>query len=183
MAAQTSTKLTYEDYVNLPDDGKRYEIIDGELYVNPSPNTKHQRVLMNLIRALDRYVQDTHAGEFFIAPFDTVLSNVDVVQPDLLFIRTERMDILTKANVQGAPDIVVEILSEGTRRKDETTKLKRYERFGVSEYWIVDPIDDAVRIMRLSGKQFERMIVGGDITSPLLPGFSLALKDIFAERV
>ena len=181
MATETSTKLTYEDYVNLPDDGNRYEIIDGELYVNPAPNTKHQRVLRNLFIALATFVKAHKLGEAFVAPFDVVMSDDDVVQPDILFISTERMSVVTKANVQGVPDIAIEILSEGTRRKDETTKLKRYEKFGVQEYWIADPEDDTVRILRLSGKKYERIIVGGKVTSPLLPGFSVTLKAIFTE--
>jgi len=179
MPTETSTKLTYEDYVNLPDDGNRYEIIDGELYVNPSPNTKHQIVLRNLFRALDRYVEQSGAGEVFVAPFDVVLTNNNIFQPDLLFVSTEHLSILTKANIKGVPDIVVEILSEGTRRKDETTKLLKYEESGVQEYWIIDPEDDVVHILRLSGEKYERIIVGGNITSPLLPGFSVTLKAIF----
>jgi Uma2 family endonuclease len=180
---EISSKLTYDDYVNFPNDGKRYEIIDGELYVNPSPNMKHQRVLLRLAIALSRFVEKHRLGEVFIAPFDVVFSEIDVMEPDLLFISTARMHVLTQANVKGAPDLVVEVLSDGTRRYDETTKRKRYEHFEVQEYWIVDPIDDSVRILRLEGKQYERIIVGGDLTSPLFPGFSLGLKKLFAERV
>src|ERR1044071_6667416 len=136
-------KLTYEDYHNFPDDGNRYEIIDGELYVNPSPNMKHQLVLMNILRALDRYVRAHSCGEIFFAPFDVVLSKHNIVQPDVLYISNER--------------------------------------FGVSEYWIVDPIDeDSVRIVRFKDRKFERRIVGGNITTPLLPGFALPLRDVFA---
>lgn len=182
MAFSTATKLTYDDYVNLPEDGKRYEIIDGELYVNPSPNLKHQRVSKNLFLALNEHAAKNDLGEVFYAPCDVILSDIDVVVPDLFFITAERFAILTKKNVKGAPDIVIEILSDSNRKYDETTKLKRYERFGVQEYWIADPIEDAVRIHRLNGKQYERIIVGGAITSPLLPGFALPLKDVFAER-
>ena len=180
MALQTATKLTYDDYVNLPDDGKRYEIIDGVLYVNPSPNTKHQRVLGNLYAALRSYAYSRKTGEVFIAPFDVVFSHFDILQPDILYIRKERLAILTEANVRGAPDIVIEVLSKGTRRKDGTTKRKRYELFGVSEYWIADPVNDTVRILKLEGEHFERIIVGGRTTSSLLPGFSMRLKDVFA---
>jgi Uma2 family endonuclease len=180
---EISSKLTYDDYVNFPNDGKRYEIIDGELYVNPSPHMKHQRVLLRLAIALSRFVEKHRLGEVFIAPFDVVFSEIDVMEPDLLFISTARMHVLTQANVKGAPDLVVEVLSDGTRRYDETTKRRRYEHFEVQEYWIVDPIDDSVRILRLEGKQYERIIVGGDLTSPLFPGFSLGLKKLFAERV
>jgi Uma2 family endonuclease len=114
-AVELPHKLTYDDYLHLPDDGNRYEIIDGELYLNPSPNMKHQLVLMNILRALDRYTRANACGEVFFAPLDVVLSKHNVVQPDLLYISNEQMDIITAANVQGAPDIAVEILSEGTR--------------------------------------------------------------------
>jgi len=180
-AVELHHKLTYDDYLNLPDDGNRYEILDGELYLNPAPNTKHQLVLMNILRALDRYVRAKRCGEIFFAPFDVVLSKHNVVQPDVLYISNERMEIITAANAQGAPDIAIEVLSDGTRRKDETKKRKAYERFGVSEYWVIDPIDeDSVRIFRFQGKRYDRRIVGGNITSPLLPGFSLPLREVFA---
>ena len=180
MSTATAKKLTYDDYVNLPDDGKRYEIIDGELYVNPSPNTRHQVVLRNLFRALDRHVEKHRTGEVFVAPFDVVMSPGTVVQPDILFISRDRMSVLTPANVRGVPDIAIEVLSPGTRRKDQTKKRQAYEQHGVQEYWIVDPEDDSIRILRLSDNKFERIIVGGDIRSPLLPGFSLSLKKLFA---
>ena len=180
MSSAVAKKLTYDDYVNLPDDGKRYEIIDGELYVNPSPNTKHQVVLRNLFRALDRHVEKNRTGEVFVAPFDVVMSPGTIVQPDILFISKERMDVLTKANVQGVPDIAIEVLSPGTRRKDQTKKRQAYEKHGVQEYWIVDPEDDSVRILRLSGRKFDYIIVGGNIRSPLVPGFSLPLRKLFA---
>ena len=174
-------KLTYEDYLHFPDDGNRYEIIDGELYLNPAPNAKHQIVLLNIVRALDRYARAKACGEVFFAPFDVVLSKHNVVQPDVLYISNEQMEIITAANVQGAPDIAIEILSEGTRKKDETKKRRAYERFGVSEYWMIDPIDeDSVRIFRFKGRKYDRRIVGGNITSPLLPGFSLPLREVFA---
>ena len=139
-------------------------------------------MLGRLAVALGAFVEDQRLGEVFIAPVDVVLSDFDVLVPDLLFISTARMHVLTQANVKGAPDLVVEVLSDGTRRYDETTKRKRYEHFEVQEYWIVDPIDDSVRILRLEGKQYERIIVGGNITSPLFPGFSLGLKKLFAEQ-
>lgn len=180
MSTAVAKKLTYDDYVNLPDDGKRYEIIDGELYVNPSPNMKHQLVLGNLFVSLTTFVAARKLGLVFVAPFDVVMSDINVVQPDILFISKERMDVLTKANVQGVPDIAIEVLSPGTRRKDQTKKRQAYERHGVQEYWIVDPEDDSLRILRLSGRKFDYIIVGGNIRSPLLPGFSLPLKKLFA---
>ena len=181
MTAGTPTKLTYDDYLNLPDDGRRYEIIDGELYVNPAPNIRHQPVSRNIFRRLDGWVLPRNLGEVFYAPCDVVLSEIDVLEPDILFISTARLTILTRANVKGAPDLVIEVLSEGTRRYDETTKRKRYEHFGVSEYWLADPENYSFRILRGVGGRFEEIEVGTTITTPLLPGFSLAVSEVFEE--
>lgn len=137
--AAAPVKFTYEDFLNFPDDGKRHEIIDGEHYVTPSPNTKHQTVCTALTALLWTYLKQHPVGAVFVAPLDVVLSDVDIVEPDLLYISRDRADVLTRQNVRGAPDLVVEILSPSTRKTDETTKRKRYERFGVGEYWVVDP--------------------------------------------
>jgi Uma2 family endonuclease len=186
MATETSTKLTYEDYVNLPNDGKRYEIIDGELYVNPAPNLKHQRVIAKLLSALHRYFEEHANGEVFVAPTDVVLSDTNVVEPDLLVVLSARSSILTERNIQGAPDIVIEVLSDSTRRVDEIDKRKLYEHFGVSEYWIADPVIDTMKIYRRAARGFERVAevsleAGGALTSPLLPGFSLDIQRVFAD--
>ncbi|MGB7218071.1 MAG: Uma2 family endonuclease [Vicinamibacterales bacterium] len=180
-----STKFTYEDFLNFPNDGKRHEIIDGEHYVTPSPNTKHQRVSMNLTYAFVLYLKRRPIGEVFAAPFDVVFSELDVVEPDLLYISRERAGILTKAHVRGAPDLVVEILSPGTRKTDEVTKRKLYERSDVQEYWVVDPELDAIKVYRRDGGVFARTAelaaeAGDILTTPLLPEFSVSLAEIFA---
>lgn len=180
MTIDTSVKLTYDDYVNLPNDGKRYEVIDGELYMNPAPNMQHQRVVGKLYRILAEFVEKHRLGEVFIAPCDVVLSEIDVVEPDLLFVSAARKAMVTRLNVQGAPDLVIEVLSQGTRNYDETIKKKRYERFGVSEYWIIDVEAESVRVLRVGRKRFQEVLVGADVTTPLLPGFSLAVADVFA---
>ena len=126
-----TVKFTYEDLLNFPDDGKRHEIIDGEHFVTPSPNTKHQRIVSNLHFALVAYLRNTRVGEAFVSPFDVVFSDLNVVDPDLLYISRERAAILTAEHVGGAPDLVVEILSPRTRKTDELTKRKLYERFDV----------------------------------------------------
>src|SRR5262249_7140524 len=132
-------KLTYEDYLQLPEDGKRHELIDGEHYVTPTPIRKHQAISFNLTGALWSYLQQHAVGRVFAAPFDVIFSNFDVVEPDLLFISNERLaQIETSPWVKGAPDLVVEIGSPGTRKRDETIKKRLYERFGVKEYWIID---------------------------------------------
>jgi Uma2 family endonuclease len=180
-----SVKLTYEDFVNFPNDGKRHEIIDGEHYVTPSPNTKHQRISGRLTYALASYLTRNPIGEVFAAPFDVVLSDLDVVEPDLLYISRERGSILTALHVKGTPDLVVEILSAGTRRVDEVTKRKTYERFGVLEYWVVDPELETIKIYRRDGDKFARVaelsVEHEDVlTTPLLPDFAVHLAEIFA---
>ena len=117
--ASNATKLTYEDFVLFPDDGKRHELIDGEHFVTPSPNTRHQACLRNLTCALDAFVHERRLGQVFFAPLDVVFTRHDVVEPDLLYISTARAGVLTEANVQGAPDLVAEVLSPFSRRQDE----------------------------------------------------------------
>ena len=118
-------KLTYDDFLLFPDDGMRHELIDGEHYVTPSPNTKHQRVSGNLYWLIRQYLEAHPIGEMFFAPFDVVLSRFDVVEPDLLYISRERAaQVLTSKNTQGAPDLVIEIASPGTRKRDETVKRR-----------------------------------------------------------
>jgi len=182
MAPAISTKLTYEDYLLLPDDGKRHEIINGEHYVNPAPNMKHQNTVMNLILSIAVFVRQKHLGRVYVAPGDVVLSTVDILQPDLMFISNEREDLITRANVQGAPNLVVEVLSPSTRTVDATLKLQRYDRFGVDEYWLVDPDEQSVTIYRRRGERLEREESSGDsVETPLLPGLSIPLHHIFAE--
>lgn len=186
MATETSTKFTYEDYLLFPDDGLRHEILDGEHYVSPSPNAKHQIVLVNILRVLDRFVHSKRLGRVFPAPFDVKLSEIDVVQPDILFMSNACLDSLTKNYLDGAPDLAIEIISESHRKQDEIIKKKRYELFGVAEYWIVDPELESVKIYRRTGDAFAPAEIvstesGGAITTPLLPGFSIDVTTIFAE--
>jgi Uma2 family endonuclease len=184
MAPQTSTKMTYEDLLLLPEDGLRHEIIDGEHYVNASPVTKHQRVSMRLIVEISYYLREHPVGELFHAPLDIVLSRYDVVEPDLLYISNERREIITTKNVQGSPDLLVEILSGSNRKYDEVMKRALYERTGVSEYWIVDPDRDHVRVFRrnTAGRYETAADLSRDetLTSPLFPTLEIQLDEIFA---
>ena len=184
--AAPSVKFTYDDFLLFPDDGKRHEIIDGEHYVTPSPNREHQRVSLRLSVALANFLDAHPLGEVFAAPFDVVFSHFDVVEPDLLYVSNARREVLTEKHVRGTPDLVVEILSPGTRRIDETKKLRLYERWGVQEYWIADPQTDTLRIVRLENGALVRIAeldASQDevLTTPLLPGFSVALQKIFAS--
>src|SRR5512138_1127179 len=175
MPASRGVKLTYDDFVQFPDDGKRHELIDGEHYVTPSPNTKHQRVSGNLHLLIASWLEEHRIGQIFYAPFDVVFTNFDVVEPDLLYMSNERAaQVLTQANVQGAPEIVIEIGSKGTRKRDETIKRRLYERAGVSEYWVVDPEIDVVRVYARGSDGFDRpreltKEAGDVLTTPLLP--------------
>jgi Uma2 family endonuclease len=181
MAPATSTKLTYEDYCLLPDDGRRHEIIDGEHYVNPAPNTKHQRISRKIVVAIANFVEPRKLGEVFYAPFDVVLSDFDVVEPDIIYLSAARRDILTHANIQGAPDLVVEILPPSNRKYDEVVKFKRYDALGIAEYWIVDPKRETIAIHRRTPRGLTPVPASDDVTTPLLPGFSLHLREIFLE--
>src|SRR5437870_4966193 len=121
--ASPGLKLTYDDFVLFPDDGQRHELIDGEHFVTPSPNTKHQRISFNLTLALGSWVEEHRTGRMFYAPFDVVLSNFNVVEPDLLYFSNERLaEVVTPQHARGAPNLVIEIGSPGTRQRDETIK-------------------------------------------------------------
>lgn len=175
------TRLTYEDYCLLPNDGKRYEIIDGELYVTPSPRRSHQRVVTNLVYYLLEFVKTHALGEVYVAPFDVVFSRYDVVEPDILYVSSARRSVITEKNVQGAPDLAVEVLSESTADIDRTMKLKLYARFGVQEYWIIDPEECSAKVYRRSQEGLElaaTLQANDSLTSPLFPSFSLPLRKL-----
>ena len=180
-------KLTSDDFLLFPDDGNRHELVDGEHCVTPSPNVEHQRVQINLVRAMLSYLDAHPIGEIFCAPLDIVLSPHDVVEPDLFYISHERAaQVLTPQNVRGAPELVIEIASHSTRKRDETIKRRLYERDGVSEYWIVDLEIDAIRVYRRTGDRFNRAAElsserGDVLTTSLLPGLEIVLTRIFAE--
>jgi len=186
-STRPAVKLTYDDFLLFPDDGKRHELIDGEHYVTPSPNLRHQRIAGKLHLAIGTYLATHPIGEVFFAPLDVVLSHSDIVEPDLLYVSRERAaDILIPQHVRGVPDLVIEIASKGTRKRDETVKRRLYERAGVTEYWVVDPKHDVVRVYRNTGTAFERPLelrldAGDRLTTALMPGLEIALATIFAE--
>lgn len=178
-----STKLTYADLERLPDDDLRHEIIDGEHYVTASPVTRHQRISRRLLVALQAHVDQHPLGEVFHAPFDIVMSLHDVVVPDLMYVSQARAHLVTAKNLQGAPDLVIEILSPSTRPRDERLKRDLYERVGVEEYWLVDPDRNMLTVHRRQGSHFllpERFDASAVLTTPLLPGFSLPLSAVFS---
>jgi Uma2 family endonuclease len=176
---RVDTRLTYDDLCLLPNDGKRYEIIEGELLVTPAPRILHQVVVTQLAAALLTHAKRHGLGQVFVAPVDIVFSEFDVVEPDIVYISKARASVLTEKNVQGAPDLAVEVLSETTERIDRTTKLKLYGKFGVQEYWIIDPHGPTAEIYRRGqeGLALVAKLTATDaLTSDLFPGFSLLLK-------
>ncbi len=178
----TAVRLTYEDYANTPE-GERYELIDGELIRLVSPNIAHQDNLRKLGYRMAVFAERGDAGAVYFPDTDVVLSDNDVVRPDLLFISKERAHILTYANIQGAPDLVVEILSPSTARRDWGVKRELYARHGVKEYWITDPGNKIVWVMPLKDSVLEikqTCYLGDTIASSVLAGFTVKVNDIFA---
>jgi len=181
-----SPKLTYEDYVLIPEDGKRHEIIGGEHFVSAAPFIRHQRIVLRLAILLGSFIRDHRLGEFLIAPTDVILSPHDIVQPDLLFISNERDSIVTEKNIQGAPDLVIEILSNSSRRLDEVLKRKAYEQFGAREYWICDPTRKTAQVWERTAEGLRRRALlsaaAGDIlATSLLPGLEIALAEVYED--
>lgn len=177
-------KFTYEDYLLFPDNGKRHELIDGEHFMTPAPSTKHQKISSNLHRIISYFVYEKDLGILFSAPTDVVLSDQDVVEPDLLFVSSARSSIITEKNIQGAPDLAVEIISETTRKTDEIIKRKLYERHGIPEYWIVDPELETVKVYRMTDQGYIRSAElssesNNTLTTPLLPDLRIPLSEIF----
>ena len=178
----TKIKFTYKDYKSLPEsETRRYELIEGELIMVPSPSFEHQRISRNLEFILHSFVQEKNLGTIIDAPFDVHLGE-DVVQPDILFISKARSKIITEEEIQGAPDLVIEILSSATAERDRTYKKTLYARHGVQEYWIVDPEKRTVEVMTLGKAGFESPGTYGkmdSLKSPIFPGLTINLSDVF----
>lgn len=176
-------KYTYEDYLKTPDD-IRYELIEGELIMTPSPVTRHQRISGRLFALIFTFVRDNNLGEVFAAPYDVVLDEYNVFQPDILFISKDRLNIITDKNVQGSPDFIIEILSESTVYRDAIQKKRRYARSGVKEYWIVAPDDKLVEVYYLRDKgeyQLLKTYLENDIIeSQIIRGLKIELNRVFA---
>ncbi len=172
---------TYSDLVDMPDDGQRYEILDGELVVSPSPSVRHQRTVGNIFLLLSR-AEAANYGRVYLAPLDVVLDDHNVAQPDLFFITTARLSIVSEQHVPGAPDLVVEVLSPTTRSHDLGTKLGVYARYGVLWYWVVDPLVKTVQTYELrEGTYRAAQLLEGDqmLSSPLFPGIMTEASTLF----
>jgi Uma2 family endonuclease len=175
-------KFTYSELQALPDDRLRHELIEGDLYMTPAPGYRHQNCLGNVFVRLDAWVRQHKLGKVLIAPFDVVLSATNVVQPDLLFIASANAGRLSERGIDGPPDIVVEIRSPSTEHLDMDLKKKLYARFGVPEYWIIDPAASRVEIYRLTPDGYDLVGLyesGFTFSAPSLPGLALSVDDLF----
>jgi Uma2 family endonuclease len=183
--ARSTLKLRYSDLLALPEDGKRHELIDGEHYVSASPTLRHQDVLLNLTMAIWGFVKPRRLGKIFFAPSDVFLSEHDVVVPDLLFVKRDRLAILEGRFIRGAPDLAVEVLSPSTCHIDLRVKRLAYRRFGFGEYWIVDPVAETILVFRgeddwvAPALRLSRASGPRELMSPLFPGLVLTLDQIF----
>ncbi len=181
---KAKVRFNYRDYCLLPED-KRYELIGGEFHMAPSPSIRHQTVLRTLESLIWPFVRDNGLGQVYFAPVDVMLSDEDVVQPDLIYIASEHESIITDRGSEGPPDLVVEVLSPSTRERDRELKRKLYAKYGVREYWLVDPEEEVIEVMTPGTEDF----VSQDIytrnsyaSSQVVPGLSLSISQIFQVR-
>jgi len=169
--------LTYDDYTALPDDGRRFELYEGELIeMTPAPRPRHQLVIGRLHLLMAEHVHRHGLGEVFLSPIDVILSRINVLQPDLVYLDAARLRLVTDRAIEGAPTLVVEVLSPSTDARDRETKQALYARYGVPYYWIVDPDAETVQALRLIGESYEPVArLEGTASAALLPLVDLTL--------
>lgn len=176
-------RITYQDYLQLPDE-QRYEVLEGVLCRLPTPPVMHQQVLGNLVAVIDKFVEKRSLGSVYFGPLDVILDEDTVVQPDLLVIRKERLSILKREGVRGAPDLVVEVLSPSNAHRDRGIKRQLYGRYGVQEYWFVDPQEHTVEVTVQQNGALQTVGIAKDgegVRSALFPDLFLEVASLFAE--
>jgi Uma2 family endonuclease len=183
MATTTATRLlTYDDLQQIPPDRNRYELIEGELFVSAAPNTEHQRKSGRLFRQVANHVEQHDLGEVLIAPCDVVFDASRVVlQPDILFVSKARQSIVKPGCIDGAPDLVIEVLSDSSRLIDRFVKRDRYAEFGVPEYWLLEPFEPRIEVLRLEEGKYRIVGVfgpGDALESPTFPGLRISLSSL-----
>lgn len=180
----TAVKFTYEEYRTLPENGRHYQVIDGDLIMSPAPTTRHQRIQASIFLELAAFVKSGQRGLVLCSPLDVILSEDNIVQPDIVYISKERRGIILREGLRGAPDLCVEVLSPSNRELDLNAKRLLYAKFGLPELWIVDPDADTLQLFRLQENHQAPLKVcgaGDTLTTPLLPGFSVGLSEVFAK--
>jgi Uma2 family endonuclease len=161
--------LTYDDYAALPDDGRRYELYEGELTVTPAPQPRHQLVIGNLHVLMVEHVRRLALGQVFLSPIDVILSRITVVQPDLVYVETARIEIVTERAIEGVPTLVVEVLSPSTSARDRSVKQALYARYGVPYYWMLDPETRTMHALVLRGWSYHPVASIDQTTPAALP--------------
>lgn len=176
--------LTVENYRLLPETGPRYQLIEGDLYMAPAPNRYHQEISRNLELILGNYLKKNPLGKIYDAPFDVYLDQTNVFQPDILYVSESRYSILTPEGAEGAPNLIVEILSPRTARLDLHNKRRQYARHGVEELWIIDPVPRTLSVHRFHENSEEPVQVlpqSGQVSTPHFPDLIIDLSEVFAE--
>ncbi|MGH2759137.1 MAG: Uma2 family endonuclease [Actinomycetota bacterium] len=175
MAIQPQRKLSYEDYARFPDDGRRWEVIDGEAFLVPSPDTEHQDVAGRLYRRIAEHLDAHGGGRVFISPLDVIFSDHDILQPDVIFVADEHASVITDKNIRGTPTWLVEIVSDPVR--DLRVKRDTYLRFGVQEYWALEPELRRLEVF-VPGAEPLRYEAPATVPSGVLPGLDIDLEDV-----
>jgi Uma2 family endonuclease len=178
-------KLTYDDYAALPDDGRRYQVLDGELVMTPSPSVRHQEIIGNLFKLIDAHVRKQRLGKVCLSPVDCLLGKWTVLVPDVAFVETARSSILTRRAIEGAPTLVIEVLSPSSKSIDRKKKRALYAEHGVPHYWIVDPDALTLEALTLAGADYgpPETLAGLEASGTLdpFPDLVIVLRDVFAE--
>src|SRR4051812_29052096 len=180
VAEKQGRRWTYEEYYRLNDD-QRYEIIDGNLLMAPAPDTWHQDWSRKLFRIIDQFVTRNRLGEVFFAPIDVVFDPENTVQPDLVFVSKTNRRIIERRAIFGVPDLLIELVSPSTVRRDRYDKKELYARFGVKEYWIGDPANKALEVLTLKDGNYELRCLAeekGKLTSTVLPELEFDLSEL-----
>jgi Uma2 family endonuclease len=173
----TSVRFTYNDLEQFPDDGKRREIIEGELYTMPSPSPKHQRIVLKFAAAIFNFLDQHPLGEVFVAPLDVIFQIDDVIIPDVVYISKERQDLISKRGVEGAPDLVVEVISPSSVKRDLEVKRKLCQREGVIVYIAVDP--EREQVYGWDGDKSFVLGKGETLSCSVLPGLEISVDKLF----
>ena len=176
---------TYEDYAAIPEDGHRYEVIGGVLYMSPSPNRRHQKIVRKIARYLEDFVENPELGEIGMAPLDVELGHKNVVQPDVFVVLNKHFDRLTETRIIGAPDLVIEVASPGTAKYDRRKKQAAYASAGVPEYWVVTPKNQTIEVLVLEGRSYRSLgsFSGCDVLpSQVVPNLPVRVEQFFPER-
>ena len=174
--------FNYRDYFLFPDNGKRYQILEGELFMTPPPGFSHQNSVTQLTIMLGQYLNRNQIGKVFCAPFAVVLSDINVVEPDLVYVSNARKNLIKERGIFGSPDLMVEVLSKGNKKMDRITKFKLYARFKIPHYWIVDPMEKTMELYQLEKGEYRLTSKkqGSEVMSPsLFPGLEFSLKDLW----